>query len=93
MTVFHKVLSDYRKLLIHREFVPELIDTGRYLAFNKLFGHSQCDHAPVHLCFLVTKDYFNAGLLRSYQHLILPALGVMLSAALLFMISRTVLGL
>jgi uncharacterized protein len=70
-----------------------LFDYLSWAGLAYTFGYMGMMLSPVHLCFLVTKDYFNAGLLRSYQHLILPALGVMLSAALLFIISRTVLGL
>jgi len=65
-----------------------LFDYLSWAALAYTFGYMGMMLSPVHLCFLVTKDYFKAGLLRSYRHLILPALGVMLSAVLLFIISR-----
>ena len=42
--------------------------------------------SPVHLCFLVTKDYFKAGLLQSYRYVILPVLTVMLAAVAAFVL-------
>jgi integral membrane protein (TIGR00529 family) len=35
--------------------------------------------SPVHLCLLVTKDYFKASLTASYRHIYKPALAVMLT--------------
>ena len=62
-------------------------DTFRYLLWAALaytFGYMGMMLSPVHLCFLVTKDYFKAGLLDSYRYFLLPALTVMLSALALF---------
>ena len=33
--------------------------------------------SPVHICLLVTKDYFNASLVASYRHIYKPAMAVM----------------
>jgi uncharacterized protein len=66
-------------------------DLFTYLSWAALaysFGYMGMMLSPVHLCFLVTKDYFKAGLARSYQYLFLPVLAVMVSALLLFTASR-----
>jgi hypothetical protein len=42
----------------------------------------------VHLCFLVTKDFYRAGLLKSYPRLLLSALAVMAAVLLLFIVLR-----
>ena len=44
--------------------------------------------SPVHLCFLVTKDYYGASLLKSYAALIKPSLMMMATVAVLFLASR-----
>ncbi len=62
-----------------------------YMSFVMLayaFGYMGMMFSPVHLCFLVSKDYFNAGLLKSYRHLIMPALTVMVTAVVLFFLLR-----
>ena len=45
--------------------------------------------SPVHLCFLVTKDYFRASLLGRYRYFSLSAFSVMGAAVVLFLNSRT----
>ena len=62
-----------------------------YLSWAALaytFGYMGMMLSPVHLCLLVTKDYFKAGLARSYQYLCLPVLAVMMTALLLFAATR-----
>ena len=44
--------------------------------------------SPVHVCFLVTKDYYRASLFRSYLLLLKPAVAVMAGATVLFFLSR-----
>jgi hypothetical protein len=44
--------------------------------------------SPVHLCFLVTKDYFKASLLKSFQYIIKPILTVTIVAVVLFSLIR-----
>jgi len=66
-------------------------DLLTYLSWAALaysFGYMGMMLSPVHLCFLVTKDYFNATLSRSYRYLIFPALAVMATASFLFVASR-----
>jgi hypothetical protein len=45
--------------------------------------------SPVHLCFLVTKDYYGASLIKSYRYLILPALSVMGVVTAVFFLIRS----
>jgi len=52
------------------------------LAFT--FGFMGMMLSPVHLCFLVTKDYYGASLVKSYRYLLLPALTVMATVAGIF---------
>jgi integral membrane protein (TIGR00529 family) len=44
--------------------------------------------SPVHLCFLVTKDYFKASLMNSYRYIFWPAMTVLSIAIARFWISR-----
>lgn len=67
-------------------------DPFQYLplaAMAYTFGYMGMMLSPVHLCFLVTKDYFEASLLASYRHLILPVLTVMAIAVSMFLIIRS----
>jgi uncharacterized protein len=66
-------------------------DLFTYLSWAAMaysFGYMGMMLSPVHLCLLVTKDYFKAGLARSYKYLFLPVLAVMVTALLLFAASR-----
>jgi len=49
------------------------------------FGFMGMMLSPVHLCFLVSKDYYKAGLLKSYRYLALPTLTVMAATILLYL--------
>lgn len=64
-----------------------------YMSFATLafaFGFMGMMLSPVHLCLLVTKDYFKARLLKSYARLILPVLSVMLGSVFLFFFLRVI---
>jgi len=68
-------------------------DPFDYLSFAALaytFGYMGQILSPIHLCFLVTKDYFKAGLLGSYRYIVMPSLAVMTGAILIFLISRSI---
>ena len=56
------------------------------LAFT--FGFMGMMLSPVHLCFLVTKDYYEASLIKSYRYLLLPALSVMGTVTGIFFLIR-----
>jgi len=49
------------------------------------FGFMGTMLSPIHLCLLVSKDYYKAGLLKSYRHLVLPILTLMAAAILLYL--------
>lgn len=60
-----------------------------YLSYACLaysFGYMGMMLSPVHLCFLVTKDYFGASLFHSYRPLALPVMTVLVSSWLYFML-------
>lgn len=66
-----------------------------YLLFAAVayaFGYMGMMLSPVHLCLLVTKDFFKASLVRSYRYLILPAATVMITSFLIFMLLRAFLN-
>jgi len=48
------------------------------------FGYMGMMLSPVHLCFLVTKDYYKANLLKCYRHLLWPAFTVMATVVFIF---------
>jgi integral membrane protein (TIGR00529 family) len=61
-----------------------LFDYMAYAALAYTFGYMGMMLSPVHLCFLVTKDFYKAGLLKSYPRLLLSALSVMAAVLILF---------
>lgn len=56
------------------------------------FGYMGMMMSPVHLCFLVTKDYFKADFIGSYRLLLKPMLFVLVFTSLLYLIGRAILG-
>ncbi|MBU2548948.1 MAG: DUF401 family protein [Proteobacteria bacterium] len=52
------------------------------------FGYMGMMLSPVHLCLLVSKDYYQASLLKSYRHLLGPAATVLAVVLVLFGITR-----
>jgi hypothetical protein len=62
-----------------------------FLSFAGLaysFGYMGMMLSPVHVCFLVSKDYYHASLLRSYRLLIPPVITVMVMAFLFYFMLR-----
>jgi hypothetical protein len=60
-----------------------------YLAHASLayaFGYMGMMLSPVHVCFVVTRDYFRAGLGASYRHLIGPAALVLVLSLAYFLL-------
>ncbi len=68
--------------------VSPLFNFLSYGALAYVFGFVGMMLSPVHLCFLVTKDYFKANLLGSYRLIIYPTMSVLLTAVVFFVISR-----
>ena len=53
------------------------------------FGYMGMILSPLHLCFLVSKDYYHASLLKSYRQLIPPVVTVLVITIALFFITRS----
>ncbi|MFC1839825.1 DUF401 family protein [Thermodesulfobacteriota bacterium] len=64
-----------------------------YAALAYTFGYMGMMLSPVHLCFMVTRDFFKAGIGGSYSYIIKTSFSVMSAALLLFLFSRLLLGL
>ena len=69
--------------------IPLLADkTGfEYVAFAGMaytFGHMGQMMSPVHLCLLVTKDYFTASLVKSYRFIVGPVAVILLFALIYY---------
>jgi hypothetical protein len=77
-------------LLIPMFPTTSLWDYLSYAALAYTFGFMGMMLSPVHICFLVTKEYYQAKLLKSYRRLILPVLTVMFTVTFLFLLSRAV---
>jgi len=60
-------------------------DSMALAAVAYTFGFMGMMLSPVHLCFLVSKDYYKAGLLKSYRYLALPTLTVMAATIILYL--------
>ncbi len=75
-------------LIIHLFPMSNLFDYLSYAALAFSFGFMGMMLSPVHLCLLLTKDYFKASLLGSYRYLFMPTLTVMITTVLIFLISR-----
>ncbi|WP_029915754.1 DUF401 family protein [Pelobacter seleniigenes] len=70
-------------------------DTFTYLLYAALaytFGYMGMMLSPVHLCFLVTRDYFKAGIGSSYGYVVKTSMTVLLSATLLFFVANFLHG-
>ncbi|MFZ7112520.1 MAG: DUF401 family protein [Desulfatiglandales bacterium] len=65
-----------------------LLDYLSYAALAYSFGYMGMMLSPVHLCLLVTKDYYHASLMRSYRLLFMPALMIMVIVPVLFSVIR-----
>jgi hypothetical protein len=58
-----------------------------YMALAALayaFGYMGMMLSPVHLCLLVSKDYYKASLTKSYRHLLPPVIAVLIGVVVLF---------
>jgi hypothetical protein len=63
-----------------------------YAALAYTFGYMGMMLSPVHLCFIVTRDFFKSGIGGSYSYIIKTTLFMMIFSVLLFMISRLFRG-
>ncbi|MEE4352643.1 MAG: DUF401 family protein [Desulfatiglans sp.] len=69
-----------------------LFDYILYAGLAYTFGYMGMMLSPVHLCFLVTKDYFGASLIKSYRHLFKPAFTIMAVSTVIFLVLRIVVS-
>jgi integral membrane protein (TIGR00529 family) len=67
---------------------PDLIDFLSTAGLAYVFGYIGMILSPVHLCFLVSKDYYGARFFESYQYVLKPCLMVITTAVILFVIQR-----
>jgi len=68
--------------------VSPLFDYMACAALAFTFGYMGMMLSPVHLCFLVTKDFYRASLLKTYPRLLMSALTVMAIVTVVFMVLR-----
>ena len=61
-----------------------------YAGLAYTFGYMGMMLSPLHLCFLVSKDYYHASLWKSYQQLIPPVITVMVITTALFLMLRAI---
>jgi integral membrane protein (TIGR00529 family) len=66
----------------------DLLDYLSYALIAYTFGYMGMMLSPVHLCLLVTKDYFKAGFMGTYRYILRPALAVMAVSGAFFLITR-----
>jgi hypothetical protein len=57
-----------------------------FLAFS--WGYAGMMASPVHLCLLLTRDFFEARMIRIYRDLMLMVASVMVASTLLFLLYR-----
>jgi hypothetical protein len=68
----------------------DMFDYFSYAALAYMFGYMGMMLSPVHLCFLVTRDFFKASLTGAYRFILKPALFVMSAAFVLFLVTRLI---
>ena len=77
-------------LIIPMIQTSNVFDTMSVAALAYVFGFMGMMFSPVHLCLLVSNDYFEAGLLNSYRYLIMPGLTVIITTVVLFLVARMI---
>ena len=71
------------------------LQNNEILAYSALaygFGYMGMMMSPVHLCLLVSKDYFHANFIGIYKLLLKPMIFVLVWTTLLFIILKMILG-
>ena len=69
---------------------PDLLKYLSYAGIAYTFGYIGMMISPVHLCFLVTKDYFKANLALSYFFIFKTGLTVLISVVVLFLLMNMI---
>lgn len=75
-------------LIIPLFHTPDLWAYISYAVLAYTFGYMGMMLSPVHVCLLVTKDYFKAGMLRIYRYILKSTLTVLITAIVLFALTR-----
>jgi hypothetical protein len=66
-----------------------------YMALAALaytFGYMGMMLSPVHLCLLISKDFYKASLMKSYGHLLPPVIMVLIGTVVLFLGMKALTG-
>jgi integral membrane protein (TIGR00529 family) len=71
-------------LIIPLFHTTQAIDYMAFAALAYTFGYMGMMLSPVHLCLLVSKDYYKASLMKSYGHLLPPVIVVLVGIMVLF---------
>ena len=71
-------------LIIPLFHTTQTIDYMAFAALAYTFGYMGMMLSPVHLCLLVSKDYYKASLMKSYGHLLPPVIMVLVGVVVLF---------
>ena len=74
--------------LLHGQTTGNEILVYSVLAYG--FGYMGMMMSPVHLCFLVTKDYFHADFFGSYKLLLKPMIFTLIWTTILFVLGRMI---
>lgn len=67
---------------------PDLWTYLSYAVLAYTFGYMGMMLSPVHICLLVTKDYFKAEMIPSYRYILKPTLTVLITVVALFAVTR-----
>jgi len=62
---------------------PTVAHTMSCVVMGYAFGYIGMMLSPIHICLLVSKEYFNASLSMVYKKIIMPAVGILLGSVLL----------
>jgi integral membrane protein (TIGR00529 family) len=71
-------------LIIPLFHTAQTLDYMAYAALAYTFGYMGMMLSPVHLCLLVSKDYYKASLMKSYARLLPPVVMVLIGVVVLF---------
>lgn len=72
--------------LIHAQGVSDQMVAYGALAYG--FGYMGMMLSPIHLCFILTREYFSASLGRAYRAIAGPAVCIFATSVILFMLYR-----
>jgi hypothetical protein len=74
--------------LIHAQGVSDQMVAFTALAYG--FGYMGMMLSPIHLCFVLTREYFSSSLGLSYRRIAGPAVCVFAASVVLFLVYRAV---